>query len=69
MTTPPLDQLFDRQVIVTPIDPLNPPPNGAIVCWHDKEQQGVVIQPLHTAEDRAWLARRIEQIRQERNTS
>jgi hypothetical protein len=57
-----LSRLFDRPVIVTQIDaPVQEP--DAVVFWHDKEQQGVVIQPLHTAKDRALLARQMEQVR------
>lgn len=64
--TPDLADLFPGQtVIVTPIDPLTPPPNGAVVLWKPGACEGVVIQPLHTAQDRKALAARIERIRKE----
>jgi hypothetical protein len=57
-----LSHLFDRPVIVTQIDaPVQEP--DAVVFWHDDTNQGVVIQPLHTAQDRALLARQMEQVR------
>ena len=63
LTPADLGKLFDQPVIVTEIDIHHPPANGAIVFWHDAEQQGVVITPLYSDADRALLARRMEQVR------
>ena len=57
-----LEQLFDRPVIVTPLDAAPPP--DAVVYWN-ANNEGFIVQPLHTAEDRKLLARQIEAIRKE----
>lgn len=57
-----LTALFDRQVIITPIE--GKPAPDALLFWN-AAGEGFVIQPLHTARDRALLARRMERVREE----
>ena len=56
-----LDALQGTTVIVTPI---TAPADGALVYWN-ANNEGFIVQPLYTAEDRKLLARQIEAIRKE----
>ena len=55
-----LEQLFDQPVIVTPIT--TAPADGALVYWN-ANNEGFIVQPLHTAADRRALAASVERVR------
>lgn len=59
-----LADIFPGPVIVTPLEYVTDP-DKATVYWLPETNEGVVITPLYSDRDRAFLAERIEKIRKE----
>lgn len=65
LTPSDLAALFDQPVIVTEIREPVAPKDGALVLWDASVNEGIIIQPLYSDQDRAQMRRQMLRIVEE----